>query len=67
MYRSHAPEVFSGIGERLKRYLGNLRASFLGGSVEKNTSVKVGDASLILGLGRSPGERNGNPLQYSCL
>ena len=25
------------------------------------------DASLIPGLGRSPGERNGNPLQYSCL
>ena len=27
----------------------------------------VGDASLIPGLGRSPGEGNGNPLQYSCL
>ena len=26
-----------------------------------------GDVSLILGLGRSPGEGNGNPLQYSCL
>ena len=26
-----------------------------------------GDAGLILGLGRSPGERHGNPLQYSCL
>ena len=25
------------------------------------------DAGLILGLGRSPGERNGNPFQYSCL
>ena len=25
------------------------------------------DASLIPGSGRSPGERNGNPLQYSCL
>ena len=26
-----------------------------------------GDVGLIPGLGRSPGERNGNPLQYSCL
>ena len=28
---------------------------------------KAGDAGLIRGLGRSPGEGNGNPLQYSCL
>ena len=27
----------------------------------------TGDAGLIPGLGRSPGEGNGNPLQYSCL
>ena len=27
----------------------------------------AGDAGLIPGSGRSPGERNGNPLQYSCL
>ena len=27
----------------------------------------LGDADLILGLGRSPGEGNGSPLQYSCL
>ena len=27
----------------------------------------VGDLGLIPGLGRSPGERHGNPLQYSCL
>ena len=27
----------------------------------------TGDLGLIPGLGRSPGERNGNPLQYSCL
>ena len=29
--------------------------------------VKNPDAGLILGLGISPGEGNGNPLQYSCL
>ena len=27
----------------------------------------MGDLDLILGLGNSPGEGNGNPLQYSCL
>ena len=33
----------------------------------KNLPANTGDASLIPGLGRSPGEGNGNPLQYSCL
>ena len=36
----------------------------------KESTDKAGDArdmSLILGLGRSPGEGNGNPLQYYCL
>ena len=37
---------------------------FPGGSVIKNPSVNAG---LISGLGRSPGGRNGNPIQYSCL
>ena len=31
------------------------------------TACNVGDAGLIPGLGRSLGEGNGNPLQYSCL
>ena len=30
-------------------------------------SLPVGDLGSIPGLGRSPGEGNGNPLQYSCL
>ena len=33
----------------------------------KNLSASAGDTSLIPGLGRSPGGRNGNLLQYSCL
>ena len=33
----------------------------------KNLPAKVADVGLIPGLGRSPGEGNGNPLQYSCL
>ena len=43
---------------------------FLGGSVVKNLSASAGDVrdmGLIPGLGRSLGEGNGSPLQYSCL
>ena len=38
-----------------------------GGSEVKASVYNVGDLGLIPGLGRSPGEGNGNPLQYSCL
>ena len=41
--------------------------SFPGGSVVKNPSASAGDMGLIPGLGRSPGEGNGYPLQYCCL
>ena len=37
------------------------------GSAGKESSCNVGDLGLIPGLGRSPGERNGYPLQYSGL
>ena len=40
---------------------------FPGGSVVKNLPVHAGDVGSIPGLGRSPGEGNGNPRQYSCL
>ena len=40
---------------------------FPGGSVVKNPSANAGDVGLIPGSGRSPGEGNGNPLQYSYL
>ena len=33
----------------------------------KNPPANAGDVGSISGLGRSPGEGNGNPLQYSCL
>ena len=39
----------------------------LGGSVGKNPLADAGEAGSIPGSGRSPGEGNGNPLQYSCL
>ena len=37
------------------------------GSDGKESAYSVGDPGLILGLGRSPGEGKGKPLQYSCL
>ena len=40
---------------------------FPGGSNGKESAWSAGDLGLIPGLGRSPGEGNGNPLQYSCL
>ena len=40
---------------------------FIGGSVTKNLPANARDMGSIPGSGRSPGERNGNPLQYSCL
>ena len=40
---------------------------FPGGSEVKASASNVGNPGSIPGLGRSPGEGNGNPLQYSCL
>ena len=50
-----------------KVFLSNLYLGFPGGSDGKETVCKVGDMGLILGLGKSPGEGNGYPLQYSFL
>ena len=38
-----------------------------GGSEVKVSASNAGDPGSIPGSGRSPGEGNGNPLQYSCL
>ena len=40
---------------------------FSGGSDGKASACNAGDPGSIPGWGRSPGEGNGNPLQYSCL
>ena len=53
-----------------KRGLGLLQRNqcdFPGGSEVKVSAWNSGDLGSIPGLGRSPGEGNGNPLQYSCL
>ena len=62
------------ISSMLKPHLGTiylvlLRISlgFPGGSAVKNPPANAGDTSSIPGSGRSPGEENGNPFQYSCL
>ena len=46
----------------MKGFLG-----FPGGSKVKVSACNAGDLGSIPGLGRAPGEGNGNPLQYSCL
>ena len=40
---------------------------FPGGSEGKESACNAEDLGLIPGSGRSPGEGNGNPFQYSCL
>ena len=49
----------------LKKVIGGW--DFPGGSEGKASAFNAGDPGLIPGWGRSPGEGNGNPLQYSCL
>ena len=44
-----------------------LLKGFPGGSDSKESACNSGDLGLIIGLGRFPGEGNGNPLQYFCL
>ena len=58
--------------ENLEQFYGDffsfsLASGILGGSVVKNLPANAGDVGLIPESGRSPGEGNGNPLQYSCL
>ena len=45
----------------------NLSKIFTNSLVSKESAYNVGDLGLIPGLGGSPGEGNGNALQYSCL
>ena len=45
----------------------NSEQNFPGGLAGKASACNVGDPGSIPGSGRSPGEGNGNPLQYFCL
>ena len=44
-----------------------LLSGFLCGSYSKEFACNAGDPGSIPGMGRSPGEGNGSPLQYSCM
>ena len=44
-----------------------IKWGFPGGSAVKNLPASAGGMGSIPGSGRSPGEGNGNPLQYPCL
>ena len=52
---------------RLKRLRDLPKFTQSGGAVVKNLPANAGDMVSIARLDRSPGEGNGNPLQYSCL
>ena len=54
------------LAEEIQRLNGGLSWWFSGKNLPANPR-DIGDAGLIPGLGRSPGEGNGYPLQYSCL
>ena len=46
---------------------GIIIVGFSCGSAGEQSAYNAGDLGSIPGLGRFPGEGNGNPLQYSCL
>ena len=48
-------------------FLSNPKWGFPDSSVGKESACNAGDPGLTPGLGRFPGEGNGNPFQYSCL
>ena len=50
----------AGLGTAKEEFMG-----FPGGLTVKNLSANAGDMASISGLGRSPGEGNGSPLQFS--
>ena len=52
---------------RLKMYCISIDWGFLGSSAGKESTCNAGDPGSIPGSGRSPEERIGYPLQYSCL
>ena len=55
------------VDENSLSYQVKKKKGFPGGSEVKASACNVGDLGLIPGSGRSPGEGNGNPFQYSCL
>ena len=65
--KSKTQRYLQGIPKPNTNYLGLFRIVFPNGSRSKESACSVGDTGSIPGLVRSPGEENGNSLQYSCL
>ena len=63
----HNPEFRTCCGKEKALFEKGQKRNWAGGSVGKKSTCDAGDPGLIPGLGRYPGEGNGNPLQYSCL
>ena len=62
------PVRFLGWEDALEKGMATQSSIYLiRGSEVKASASNAGNPCLIPGLGRSPGEENGNPLQYSCL
>ena len=61
-------DILSGVGREEETGSANQQGGgFPIGTMVENPPANAGDAGSIHGSGRSPGEGNGNPLQYSCL
>ena len=60
-------ERYAHLNAEFQRIVRRDTKGFPGGSEVKVSVSNVGDQGSIPGLGRSPEEGNGNPLQYSCL
>ena len=66
--RTFVSKVMSLLFNMLSRFvIAFLPRGFPGGSTGKESTCNVGDLGSIPGMGRSPGEENGYPLQYSFL
>ena len=63
--RRHASLTW--LNESSRKYIPPPDVGFPAGSDSKVSACSEGDLGSVPGSGRSPGEGNGNPLQYSCL
>ena len=66
-WHMYAIEYYSAIKNDDILLFATMWVVFLGGLAVKNSPANAGDMGSIPGLGRSPGEENDNPLQFSCL
>ena len=67
-FKSHMKFIYS-VNIHLNTVLNSFNkvGTYLVAQTVKESAYNAGDLGLIPGSGRSPGEGNGNPLQYSCL